>query len=137
MFAWKTPNDTNEININNDLNEDVDLFGTDLESLTQESCSSKITIKKIKRKFHDASRDKFAWIRCIMQGDKTMMKCTWCEKYASLGPWRVGSGCITLQLDAILTLNYVYQSGYVMLKGKQCPSQSMYHNWIILIKIRS
>ena len=33
MFAWKPPNDTNEININNDLNEDVELFGTDLESL--------------------------------------------------------------------------------------------------------
>ena len=29
MFAWKPPNDTNEININNDLNEDVELFGID------------------------------------------------------------------------------------------------------------
>ena len=29
MFAWKPPNDTKEININNDLNEDVELFGID------------------------------------------------------------------------------------------------------------
>ena len=43
MFAWKPPNDTNDININNDLNEDMDLFGTNLEILTQESCSSKLT----------------------------------------------------------------------------------------------
>ena len=48
MFAWKPPNDTNDININIDLNEDMDLFGTDLESLTQESCSSKITKEKPK-----------------------------------------------------------------------------------------
>ena len=34
MFAWKPPNDTNDINLNNDLNEDMDMFGTDLESLT-------------------------------------------------------------------------------------------------------
>ena len=54
MFAWKPPNDTNEININIDLNEDMNLFGTDLESLTQESCSSKITKEKPKRKFCDA-----------------------------------------------------------------------------------
>ena len=33
MFAWKPPKDTNEMNINNDLNEDVELFGVDLESL--------------------------------------------------------------------------------------------------------
>ena len=62
MFAWKPPNDTNEININNYLNADVELFGTDLESLTQESCSSKITKEKPKRKLHDAWRDKFSWI---------------------------------------------------------------------------
>ena len=43
MFAWKPPNDTNDININIDLNEDMDMFGTDLESLTRESCSSNIT----------------------------------------------------------------------------------------------
>ena len=33
MFAWKPPNDTNEININNDLNEGVELFETNLERL--------------------------------------------------------------------------------------------------------
>ena len=64
MFAWKPPNDTNEININIDLNEDMNLFGTDLESLTQESCSSKITKEKPKRKLRDAWRDKFPWIQC-------------------------------------------------------------------------
>ena len=115
MFAWKPPNDTNDININIDLNEDMDLFGTDLESLTQESCSSK-TKEKPKRKFRDAWRDKFPWIRCIMQGEKTLMKCTWCEKYASPGPWGVGSGCITLQLDAILT--HVNSSGHKLCASK-------------------
>ena len=62
MFAWKPSNDTNDININNDLNEDMDLFGTDLESLTRESCSSNITKEKPKRKCRDAWRGKFPWI---------------------------------------------------------------------------
>ena len=115
MFAWKPSNDTNDININNDLNEDMDLFETDLESLTQESCSSK-TKEKPKRKFCDAWRDKFPWIRCIMQGEKTLMKCTWCEKYTSLGPWGVGFGCITFQLDA--TLTHVNSSGHKLCASK-------------------
>ena len=101
MFAWKPSNGTNEINLNNDLHEDMELFETNLESLTQESCSSKISNEKPKRKFRDAWRDKFPWLRCIMQGEKTLMKCTWCEKYASPGPWGAGFGCITLQLDVI------------------------------------
>ena len=86
------------------------MFETNLESLTQESCSSKISNEKPKRKFRDTWRDKFSWLWCIIQGEKTLIKCTWCEKYASPGPWGAGFGCITLQLDAILT--HVNSSGH-------------------------
>ena len=48
MFAWKPSNGTNEINLNNDLHEDIELFETNLESLTQES-SSQISNEKPKR----------------------------------------------------------------------------------------
>ena len=70
-------------------------FGTDLESLTHESYSSKITKEKPKRKFRDAWRDKFPWIRCIMQGEKTLMKCTWCYILEMLHyARRVASHCV-------------------------------------------
>ena len=44
------------------------------------------------------------------------MKCICCEKYISLGPWGAGFGCITLQLDAILT--QVNSSGHKLCASK-------------------
>ena len=47
---------------------------------------------------------------------ENIMKCTWCEKIPSHGPWVAGSGCITLQLDAILT--HVNSSGHKLCASK-------------------
>ena len=98
MFAWKMPSnvDSNDINLNVNLLEDE-------ESIRAESQSSENCKEKPKRKFRDAWRDKFPWLRCLLQGDQTCMKCTWCEKYGSPGPWGTGHGCFNLQLHAIQT----------------------------------
>ena len=48
MFAWKPSNNTNEIYLNNYLHEDIELFETNLESLTEDN-SSKISNEKPKR----------------------------------------------------------------------------------------
>ena len=36
-----------------------------------------------------------------MNGDQTIMKCSWCKRYKIAGAWEIGRGCVTLQHDSI------------------------------------
>ena len=45
---------------------------------------------------------KYKWLREAKHEGKTILKCIYCETHKAIGPWRIGTGCSTLQHDSIV-----------------------------------
>ncbi|XP_057858696.1 uncharacterized protein LOC131067628 [Cryptomeria japonica] len=115
IFAWSSatpvqvlpPTDTYEDDHNVDLNENSTLLGYNEEYVEEleggELSVQKKRTPKAKREFREEWKDKYKWLKTATHEGKTVMKCIYCEEHKLVGPWGAGTGCTSMQHDALVT----------------------------------
>ncbi|KAH7444814.1 hypothetical protein KP509_02G093100 [Ceratopteris richardii] len=101
MFGWSAPSRGVDI----DLNEDLDILGEQPIPLDDSNRKSEIASQgsSTKRKFREAWKKKFPWLRHILIKDNSIMKCEYYERYGLPEPFGTGSGCVNIQHDSLVT----------------------------------
>ncbi|KAH9293091.1 hypothetical protein KI387_041709, partial [Taxus chinensis] len=116
IFAWSSASqvaslppteDTYEDDHNVDLNDDSNLLGYNEEYVEEleggEPGTQKKRKPKAKREFREEWKDKYKWLKSVTHEGKTVMKCIYCEEHKLVGPWGSGTGCTSMQHDALVT----------------------------------